>query len=698
MSEQYKFHRTLSIHHPPPHNLAVGIFLSIAMEDPYAAYRPRHSTHSSIASSSKTLRESGYYYSSESYALLGMPSSAKTADGMKPSFSPAPSRNETPSRPKWLSPYYLIPTTVLVVHTLLLVCSWTFFSITISRPAALSPGIALHVRDHIQSVTMVVTLVASFISLVSTALYTRSILYSLARFLEGGVSLYTIASATRIAEPSPLKDFTRPTWTIAALLLTLAVNSQTAGWTTLLLPKQIEITSPMTGFELDMKSPGFKRLVEDNKDIINADLFSRVIPITEASGGTAVSTHFNLPSILNFNHFSWTNSTLGVMPVALEEIESSILSVQGENIPVNVKIHRKENTPRGFPVRFSMTQQGFTAQVSCQQRNLDANTRPSIRLRSQLDRLFDSPVTLAQLEVVCPTASSATFSEPVLTSTNVDALFGISCPVIQINGGRRWDLILAGSGIYSAIKTTVCSVWPLLDLVNVDYDDNTFVFNSSFPSFINGSIPWSYDEAPWIGDFALSVFLRGLRVGQSTTGNSMGDTVLTFLSSVQNDPDALSQILAEYTRGVLELSVTMLRMVFTQYGNGLYPGGSSTIPESMRLNINGTHRATTIGWHQARETAASVLIAPTFVSVVSILIIVATLASKGRNREPEASHYFDPGDILHIISASAAGGMKTELTPYHEDTVESSEHVQIKLVPVEGAESRPGFVSWENAK
>ncbi|KAJ3516018.1 hypothetical protein NLJ89_g1392 [Agrocybe chaxingu] len=654
--------------------------------------------HSSISSSSKTLRESGYYYSSESYALLGMPSSAKAAGGMKPSFSPAPSRNETPSRLKWLSPYYLIPITVLVVHTLLLVCSWTFFSITISRPVALSPGIALQVEDHIQSVTMVVTLVASFISLISTVLYTKSIHYSLARFLGGGVSLYTIASATSLAEPTPLKNFMRPTWTIASLLLALAVNSQTAGWTTLLLPKQIEITSPMTGFELDMKSVGFKQLMEDNKDTINTDMFSRVIPITEASGGTAVSTHFNLPSILNFNHFSWTNSTLGIMPVALEEVESSILSVRGETIPVNVKIDRNEETPRSFPVRFSMTQQGFTAQVNCQQRDLDANTSPSVRLRSQLDRLFDSPVTLAQLELICPAARSPMFSEPILTSANVDALFGISCPMIQTNGGRRWDLILVGSGIYSPIKTTVCSIWPLLDLVNVDYDDNTFVFNSSFPSFVNGSVPWSYAEAPWIGNFALSVFLRGLRVGQSTTGNSMGDTVLTFLSSVQNDPNALSQILAEYTRGVLELSVTMLRMVFTQNGNGLYPGGNSTIPESMRLNINGTHRATTIGWHQVGGTAGSILIAPTFVSIVSILIVVVTLASKGRNQEAEASHYFDPGDILHIISASAAGGIKMQFPPYHEDTAESSEHVQIKLAPVEGPETQPGFVSWESAK
>jgi hypothetical protein len=56
-----------------------------------------------------------------------------------------------------------------------------------------------------------------------------------------------------------------------------------------------------------------------------------------------------------------------------------------------------------------MSLQGFTAQVTCQQRDLDANTRPSLVLRSQEDLLFNITVTLAQLEVVCPTDTQSSY-------------------------------------------------------------------------------------------------------------------------------------------------------------------------------------------------------------------------------------------------------------------------------------------------
>jgi hypothetical protein len=135
--------------------------------------------------------------------------------------------------------------------------------------------------------------------------------------------------------------------------------------------------------------------------------------------------------------------------------------------------------------------------------------------------------------------------------------------------------------------------------------------------------------------------------------------------------------------------------VYTQNGNGLYPGGESVIPPSMRIATNGTYAATTVGWHQATETAFGILLPPTFVSLISILIVVATLAAKGRNKEPETNRYFDPGNILHIISASSAGGMQTPFPPFHENKVDQCENVMITLAPVNGGNSRPGFINLD---
>jgi len=102
----------------------------------------------------------------------------------------------------------------------------------------------------------------------------------------------------------------------------------------------------------------------------------------------------------------------------IDEVNSKILSESGTTLPVNVKIEQKSETPSGpgFPVSFYMSQQGFTAQVTCQQRELDASTRPSLVLRSQSDLLFNTTVTLAQLEVVCPTDSQSSYSGMVLLS------------------------------------------------------------------------------------------------------------------------------------------------------------------------------------------------------------------------------------------------------------------------------------------
>ena len=105
------------------------------------------------------------------------------------------------------------------------------------------------------------------------------------------------------------------------------------------------------------------------------------------------------------------------------------------------------------------------------------------------------------------------------------------------------DFIIAGSGIYSFINTTVCNIAPQVTTLNVDYSDATQFFNSSFPSFVNGSQPWGAIDAPWIGEYAVSILARGLQVGQSTVGNGMGDTLSSFLAIIPSYPEALNDVL-----------------------------------------------------------------------------------------------------------------------------------------------------------
>jgi hypothetical protein len=100
-------------------------------------------------------------------------------------------------------------------------------------------------------------------------------------------------------------------------------------WATLLTPKRVTLEAPMEGFELDLASPDFQNLMVDNRNVVTpgtytfsviwyifliwmtnfTDLLANVMPLVEASGSTAISTRFSLPSILNFNQISYINST-----------------------------------------------------------------------------------------------------------------------------------------------------------------------------------------------------------------------------------------------------------------------------------------------------------------------------------------------------------------------------------------------------
>ena len=120
---------------------------------------------------------------------------------------------------------------------------------------------------------------------------------------------------------------------------------------------------------------------------------------------------------------------------------------------------------------------------------------------------------------------------------------------------RFLDLILTGSGLYKEIKTTVCSIYPKVTTLTVDYTDNTQLFNSSFPNFINGTSSTHEVDAPWLGDFAISVFLHGLTVGQSTNGSAMGETILAFVGSLPNGADDLSEILVSFRNSLSSYNI-----------------------------------------------------------------------------------------------------------------------------------------------
>lgn len=603
---------------------------------------------------------------------------------------------------QWFNPYHVIPVAVLVGQTLLLVFSWAFFAMTLSQPVTLSYSAATYVQKNYQTVTLIVTLIATFLSVCSMILYAGAIRYALARTLAGSsTTLYVIFASIHISKATPIKNLIRPHWTLFSLLCALAVNFQTAGFTTLLLPKPISLPTTMLGTELDMSSPPFQALMVTNAAKLVPDYFAHVLSLSEASGTNVASTRFALPSFFNFNHFSYANGTMGVLPHSLEDVNSNLLSSTGNIVPSTVSTRNKQGqvvqpkqAPAGLPVQYTVIQQGFTADVSCSTQVLNATTSPSVVLSSITNKIFDTNLTLAQLAVVCPGDTVVGTSTPVITSVNVDAVYGAVCgPYNNTQGRQQWNLVLTGSGMYKPFGTVICSVFPKITTIAVDYSVNSKLFNSTSPNFLNSSHPViSSMDAPWLGDFATGIFLQGLYVGQGILGNSMGDSILAFWQALPDPVQFANEVMADYIRGVLELSGTLLRTAYAEDGNGLFPNGSSTPPANMLVTTNGTHSVTTIGWHQNPATSAGILVAPTFVSLMSMILILVILFKRRHHPEPRTNHYFDPGDVLHIMSAATAGGLAHKLPSLDEKSVRNSDKMRIALAPVDGENSKPGFV------
>ena len=72
-----------------------------------------------------------------------------------------------PRKSKFLSLRFYAPTGVFIIQTLLLIFGWTFFAITRSKPVALPAYLATAAKGNAQSIIMVATLFASFLSAVS---------------------------------------------------------------------------------------------------------------------------------------------------------------------------------------------------------------------------------------------------------------------------------------------------------------------------------------------------------------------------------------------------------------------------------------------------------------------------------------------------------------------------------------------------
>ncbi|TFK63122.1 hypothetical protein BDN72DRAFT_929206, partial [Pluteus cervinus] len=590
---------------------------------------------------------------------------------------------------RFLQPKVLNPVLILTSQTLLLVFGWVFYGITSKRPVELPESLAMAYGLSPEKFTFVVTLIASLISIASAHMS-----------LSEPVSLFAIASGVKVAAKSPLLNLTRPLWTFGSLICVIALGAQTAGWATLLTPRDILVTAPVSGFALDMSNANFLEIAQaafDN-ETFDAHRLINILPFIEASGSTAISASLGLPSILNYNEVSFINTTGGILPANLFDIPSGVTT--GRFLPTNTHVQQQqsEDTPLTLPKNYTVRQQGFTASIFCEQRELDESTTPSIVFSNGTGMVDGDTIEESRMLLGCP---SGNFFNSTLvygyTPVGLSGIFYAGCRP-EDNNSQNGTIVLYGIGNYDWINSTVCTVAPQVTLVDVNYvaPISLLTINNAldWPSFLDISEPVQATSPPLAGGLPIDMIWDSFETSQSISSNGIGDTLASHYLGPRDDPNFINEVLQAYLKGAFEFCGTLLRASYTESDNGLFPGGQSDIPTPMRIPVSGVFVSETVGWKQKDATVPATFVAPTFVLTMSIIIVVITLIRTRNNELIEGQDHFDARNILHVMSASSAGGLPGDFPLFSADagkTMQYAEGVPVQLGKIEGT-GRVGFV------
>ncbi|TFK63111.1 hypothetical protein BDN72DRAFT_964121 [Pluteus cervinus] len=589
-----------------------------------------------------------------------------------------------------LQPKVRNPVLILTCQSFLLVFGWVFYTVTRNRPVALPNGLAIAYDMFPQTFTFVITLVASTLSIASAYFYSLAIRHMLTMSLSNPISLFAVSSSIQMAGKRPLWNLTRPWWTIASFICIIAVGAQTASWATLLTPHPIQITADVAGFGLDISNPDFIKLADDqfNSGMLKTDRLTNVMPLVEASGMAAISNSLNLPSILNYNDVSFITNTGGILPANLFSISSGVTA--GQDLPINTFVDDSsiENTPVIFSRNYTVTQQGFTAPISCEQRNLTATTVPSLLFENSTGTMMGNETVAWKMYLGCPLDYTESSPDVYGIQGNVNGVFYARC-LPEENGTDNATIVLWGIGIYAWIPVTLCTLTPQITTVNVTYIAQTSA-SGAWPSFIEVGEPLEARNVPQAGGIPLAMLQNIFFYAQTLYAHSVGNALSRFYSGVSatSDVDFTNRLLEAYLKGAFEFSGTILRASYTENDNELFPGNQSVIPLPMRTPVNGTFISTTVGWKQKDAVPVS-LIAPTFVLAMSIGVVIFTLMRNYNTKIVDDQDHFDAGNILHVISASAAGGLPRNFPRFSAEPgdalrYEQSVEVRLGLLPETG--------------
>lgn len=565
---------------------------------------------------------------------------------------------------------------MIAAQLLLLSLGWGFFIAVHTRgQIALPASTAQHARENPHSTTILVTLIATGLSGVSAYLFAHALRRSLALSLSRPISLATLRGTVGISTRTVVFNRQDIKWTALSLLFFILTGVQTTGWSTLLTPIPIVLSTPLVGTELDFMSTGFKQYSEgallDPESCFQSDLYSQVSINTAESGLASAQAVVGYPSSLNFNYRTHNVSTGGILPAYLERVRSTAGRAGNETIPVTT--HSTKPLPRhAFSSNYSMVQQGFTADVAC--RVVSPSDLPmSLNITEVLvNSAVRTPTYYSWDAWMDPGCSSRWNYTLQMTDPNNSTIIGLSCD----EPGDAYTLWMLGSGVYSFMSGVSCTVAPKITSVSADYTSA-----NGIDTTLLGTTDSANRGGP-AGMFAFSTIMDMFFVTQGLSADTIGSHISSVLhalpSSQWTDTNLLEQILAAYFRGVVEFSGSLLRTCISETIRPFADGA----PANMTRATAGVYRTETLGWSFVAKPTRIILLPTTLIALASIAVILVAWSRNpgqmGRRMD------FDATNPLHLMAASAAGGLNDTFRGLGSRDIREGEKMAVILGPVQG--------------
>ncbi|KAH9815870.1 hypothetical protein DFH28DRAFT_1082127 [Melampsora americana] len=576
------------------------------------------------------------------------------------------SHRPTISRQGWI---------VIIGHSILMSFTIIFLILPLYRQCAIPNRLALFVKRSPRITILIVT------GLAEISCFHVLVVIMLQRRLRKPIPLIRLVSMIELSRGSLWFKFSYLSYCLIPIILVALLKTLTASFTTLLNPTRIDVMSTIRGEEIDFASAAFNEFFRTSP-IYNQTIKSlqsndptALGPLLTSSGIASAYSELGSSSLLKFRGAFFNASTAGVLPILKKDVngmedESStqrdVKGILSNEIPSRFSISGQTwKLGNRFSSNHTMFQQGFTANVRCNVRNVSEPNRPSLLSSARPITFADGNVsaslgyTLFQLtfDAKCPDGQVLAV-DSLVTAIGTRFLDGgiaqvTLCSDQDLFGNKTPGHHFTGSGGgYGFLDSTVCEIDTRITNIQVHYE------GTINPGEVNNTQSITSENA-LISRAIVSLISVMISKSQTIYTTGFGDVIKAIYNT---NTTLINQILELYFKGQVEFLASYFRAAISV--QGVFP--IDQLPRNMTKNVKGEWFTESIGWDQIKNKKRSYVIVPFIpiflIGFLSIALVVGPIHmthSEENGRKEDLK--FQPDNLIEVLVASTYGELGIQL-------------------------------------